>query len=80
MTRELEMWRSESRSQALAASEARRQTEESLQEIHANLQNLEDAISDQMQKTNNLRQTILANDAAMETMMRTIVNPDLAAQ
>lgn len=80
MTRELEMWRSESRSQALAAAEARRQTEESLQEIHANLQNLEDAISDQMLKTNNLRQTILSNDAAMETMMKTIVNPDIAAQ
>jgi TRAF3-interacting protein 1 len=80
MTRELEMWRSESRNQALAAAEARRQTEESLQEIHANLQNLEDAISDQMQKTNNLRQTILANDAAMEAMMKTIVNPDIAAQ
>ncbi|KPI84205.1 hypothetical protein ABL78_6745 [Leptomonas seymouri] len=80
MTRELEMWRSESRSQALAATEARRQTEESLQEIHANLQNLEDAISDQMQKTNNLRQTILSNDAAMETMMKTIVNPDITAQ
>ncbi|AIN98261.1 microtubule-binding protein, putative [Leishmania panamensis] len=80
MTRELEMWRSESRSQALAAAEARRQTEETLQEIHANLQNLEDAISDQMLKTNNLRQTILANDAAMEAMTRTIVNPDIAAQ
>lgn len=80
MTRELEMWRSESRNQALAAAEARRQTEESLQEIHANLQNLEDAISDQMLKTNNLRQSILANDAAMEAMMKTIVNPDIAAQ
>ncbi|CAG9573601.1 conserved hypothetical protein [Leishmania major strain Friedlin] len=80
MTRELEMWRSESRNQALAAAEARRQTEESLQEIHANLQNLEDAISDQVLKTNNLRQTILANDAAMEVMAKTIVNPDIAAQ
>ena len=80
MTRELEMWRSESRNQALAAAEARRQTEESLQEIHANLQNLEDAISDQMQKTNNLRRAILTNDAAMETMMKTIVNPDIGAQ
>ncbi|AYU78653.1 hypothetical protein, conserved [Leishmania donovani] len=80
MTRELDMWRSESRNQALAAAEARRQTEESLQEIHANLQNLEDAISDQVLKTNNLRQTILANDAAMEVMAKTIVNPDMAAQ
>ncbi|KAG5506184.1 hypothetical protein GH5_05867 [Leishmania sp. Ghana 2012 LV757] len=80
MTRELEMWRSESRSQALAAAEARRQTEESLQEIHANLQNLEDAISDQVLKTNNLRRTILANDAVMESMMKTIVNPDIAAR
>ncbi|KAK7196734.1 Microtubule-binding protein MIP-T3 [Novymonas esmeraldas] len=80
MTRELEMWRSESRSQALAAAEARRQTEESLQEIFANLQNLEDAITDQVLKTNNLRHAILANDAAMEAMMRTIVNPDITAQ
>ncbi|GET88424.1 hypothetical protein, conserved [Leishmania tarentolae] len=80
MTRELEMWRSESRNQALSAAEARRQTEESLQEIHANLQNLEDAISDQVLKTNNLRQIILANDAAMEVMAKTIVNPDIAAQ
>ncbi|KAG5502514.1 hypothetical protein JIQ42_05395 [Leishmania sp. Namibia] len=80
MTRELEMWRSESRSQALAAAEARRQTEESLQEIHANLQNLEDTISDQVLKTNNLRRTILANDAVMESMTKTIVNPDIAAR
>ncbi|KAG5479500.1 hypothetical protein LSCM1_04766 [Leishmania martiniquensis] len=80
MTRELEMWRSESRSQALAAAEARRQTEESLQEIHAHLQNLEDAISDQVLKTNNLRRTILANDAVMESMTKTIVHPDVAAQ
>ncbi|KAG5505814.1 hypothetical protein JKF63_05150 [Porcisia hertigi] len=80
MFRELEMWRSESRNQALAAAEARRQTEESLQEIHANLQNLEDAISDQMLKTNNLRRSILANDAAIEGMTKIIVNPDIAAQ
>lgn len=80
MTRELEMWCSESRNQALAAAEARRQTEESLQEIHANLQSLEDAISDQMQKTNNLRQHILMNDTATEAMMKMIVNPDISSQ
>ncbi|KAH8616581.1 putative Microtubule binding protein MIP T3 [Trypanosoma vivax] len=77
MSRELEMWRSEARSQALAASDARRQTTESLQEVHAQLQALEDAINDQILKTHNLRCSIINNDNAIAGMIRMIVNPDM---
>jgi len=76
MTRELDTWRSEARGQALAAADARRQTEESLQEIQAQLQNLEDAISDQVMKTNSIRQNILTNDASIKTMIQMVVGPD----
>lgn len=76
MIRELETWRSEARNQALAAAEARRQTQESLLEAQSKLQAMEDSISDQLQKTNNLRQTILTNDTAIEGMIGMIVGPD----
>ncbi|EPY16537.1 hypothetical protein STCU_11168 [Strigomonas culicis] len=78
MSRELDMWRSEARSQSVAAEDAHRQTQESLREVQAQLQNLEDAITDQLLKTNNLRRNILANDQAMQNMMRMIVNPEVA--
>ncbi|CBH14958.1 hypothetical protein, conserved [Trypanosoma brucei gambiense DAL972] len=76
MGRELEMWRSEARSQALAAADARRQTTESLQEVHAQLQALEDAISDQILKNHNIRRNIISNDNAIAGMVRMFVNPD----
>ncbi|KAH9597639.1 TRAF3-interacting protein 1 [Trypanosoma melophagium] len=77
MARELEMWRSEARSQALAAADARRQTTESLQEVHAQLQNLEDAINDQILKTQNIRRNVINNDNTIAGMVRMIVNPDM---
>ncbi|RNF07944.1 uncharacterized protein Tco025E_07274, partial [Trypanosoma conorhini] len=76
MARELEMWRSEARSQALAAADARRQTMESLQEVHAQLQNLEDAIKDQVLKTHNIRRSVINNDNAIAGMVRMILGPD----
>lgn len=77
MVREMEMWRSESRNQALGAADARRQTEESLQEIHAQLQHLDDDINEQIAKTNHLRQSIIASDSAMDGMIRMIVHPEV---
>lgn len=77
MARELEMWRSEARTQALAAADAKRQTRESLQEVHAQLQNLEDAINDQILKTHNIRCNVINNDNAIAGMVRMIVNPDI---
>eukprot|EP00796_Vickermania_ingenoplastis_P010101 gene10101-7068_t len=80
MVRELEMWRSESRNQALGAADARRQTEESLQEVQSQLKNLDDAINDQILKTNHLQQQIIANDAALDGMIKMIVNPDVGGK
>jgi TRAF3-interacting protein 1 len=77
MSRELEMWRTEARTQAAAARDAQRQTEASLHDIHGRLQNLEDAINDQIVKTNIVRKTILSNDQTIETMVRMVVNPEV---
>lgn len=77
MTRELEMWRSEARSQAAAAAEARRQTQESLEEIQAQLQNMDAAMSDQLVKNNYLRRNVLMNDSSIEGMIRMIVSPEV---
>jgi TRAF3-interacting protein 1 len=77
MSRELEMWRTEARTQAVAAQEAQRQTEDSLREIHAKLQTVEDQISDQILKINITRQTILTNDQTIETLLRMVVNPEV---
>ncbi|CCW65842.1 unnamed protein product [Phytomonas sp. EM1] len=77
MTRELETWRSEARNQALAAAEAQRQTEESVQTVQVQLQSIEDAIGDQILKTNRLQQAILANDRAIEGMIRMVVGPEV---
>ncbi|KAF8285042.1 hypothetical protein TcYC6_0002180 [Trypanosoma cruzi] len=77
MARELEMWRSEARSQALAAADARRETMESLQEVNAQLQNLEDAINDQILKTHNIRRSVINNGNAIAGMVRMIVSPEI---
>ena len=77
MSRELEMWRTEARTQATAAREAQRQTEESLHDIYGQLQNLEDAINDQILKTNIARAAILNNDKTIDTMVRMVVNPEV---
>lgn len=76
MSRELEMWRTEARTQAMAALEAQRQTEESLHGVMGNIQNVEDAISDQLNRTNILRATILSNDRTIDTLIRMVVSPD----
>lgn len=78
MSRELEMWRSEARAQAVAAREAQRETELSLHEVHVQQQSLEDSISDQITKTNMLRAKILENEKTVETMVRMVVNPESA--
>lgn len=78
MARELEMWRTEARTQAAAAREAQRQTEESLHDTYSQLQNLEDGINDQILKTNIARAAILNNDKTIDTMVRMVVNPDSA--
>ncbi|ESS67138.1 hypothetical protein TCDM_04223 [Trypanosoma cruzi Dm28c] len=77
MARELEMWRSEARSQALAAADARRETMESLQEVNAQLQNLEDAINDQILKTHKIRRIVINNGNAIAGMVRMIVSPEI---
>ncbi|CAD2221095.1 Microtubule-binding protein MIP-T3 C-terminal region containing protein, putative [Angomonas deanei] len=80
MLRELDMWRGEARTQQFAAEDAHRLTEEQLQETQAQLQNLEDAINDQLLKTNNIRRNILANDRAIQGMMRMVINPEVASR
>lgn len=76
MTRELEMWRAQARNQVMAAAEARRQTQEGLQEVQAQIQNVNEAIADQLIKINNMRRTIINNDRAVDGMVRMIVTPD----
>lgn len=78
MSRELEMWRGEARTQASAARDAQRETESTLHEVHVQLQALEDSIGDQITKTNMVRAKILENEKTIETMVRMVVNPDSA--
>lgn len=76
MSRELEMWKTEAITQTAAANEAHRQTEESLHGVFARIQNIEDAISDQLVRTSILRSNILANDKTIDTMVKMVVAPD----
>eukprot|EP00331_Platyophrya_macrostoma_P012848 CAMPEP_0176413482 /NCGR_PEP_ID=MMETSP0127-20121128/4725_1 /TAXON_ID=938130 /ORGANISM="Platyophrya macrostoma, Strain WH" /LENGTH=520 /DNA_ID=CAMNT_0017793271 /DNA_START=58 /DNA_END=1620 /DNA_ORIENTATION=+ len=78
MSRELDMWRTEARTQAAAAREAQRETEQGLHEVNVQLQALEDSISDQLTKTNILRAKILDNEKTIDTMVKMVVNPDSA--
>lgn len=78
MSRELDMWRAEARTQAAAAREAQRETEQGLHEVNVQLQALEDSISDQLTKTNILRAKILDNEKTIDTMVKMVVNPDSA--
>ena len=80
MSRELEMWRTEARTQAAAAADAQRQTEESLHEVYGRLHAVEDQISDQLVKINLMRQTILQNDQTVETLLKMVVNPEVGGK
>lgn len=76
MSRELEMWRMEARTQASAANDAHRQTQESLHDVHGKTQAVEERLSDQLLRTNLLRSTILGNDRVIETMINMVVSHD----
>jgi TRAF3-interacting protein 1 len=76
MARELEMWKTEARTQSLAAADARRQTDEALRELHAKQQALEDAVNDKQAQINIVRGTIIRNDSTIDTLIRMVVNPE----
>lgn len=80
MARELEMWRTEARTQSTAAAEARRQTDEALREIHARQQALEDAAVEKQQQIAIARAQIQHNDKTIETLIRMVVNPEVGGK
>jgi TRAF3-interacting protein 1 len=76
MTRELDMWRNEARTQTTAATEAQRQTQEGLREVHSQIGTLEDSIADQLQKVSVVRAQIQKNEATIEKLIRMVINPN----
>ena len=76
MTRELDMWRNEARTQTAAAAEAQRQTHESLREVNGQIGGLEDSITDQLQKVSVVRAQIQKNEATIEKLIRMVINPN----
>lgn len=79
MARELDMWRTESRTQAAAATEAQRQTEEALFAAQGQVAAVEESIKDQLQKTSILRATITNNDRTIESLVKMVVQSEPAA-
>lgn len=75
MTRELDMWRNEARTQSNAASEAQRQTQESLREVTSQLSALDESIKDQRQKVSVVRAAIQRNETTIEKLIRMVINP-----
>lgn len=76
MTRELDMWRNEARTQTAAANEAQRQTHESLREVNSQIGSLEEGIADQLQKVSVVRAQIQKNEATIEKLIRMVINPN----
>jgi TRAF3-interacting protein 1 len=76
MARELEMWRTEARTQAAAAADAQRQTEAAMADVNAQLMALDDGINDQLTKHNVVRASMQSNDKTIDNLIRMVVNPD----
>ena len=74
MTKEKQMWQRSVQDVKVQAMEAEHSTEEALQPLYGKLQDLEDSISDQLNKIHNTRANILKNDANIETLLRMVVS------
>eukprot|EP01063_Lacrimia_lanifica_P024669 TRINITY_DN32539_c0_g1_i1.p1 TRINITY_DN32539_c0_g1~~TRINITY_DN32539_c0_g1_i1.p1 ORF type:complete len:485 (+),score=264.10 TRINITY_DN32539_c0_g1_i1:67-1455(+) len=69
MSREKVMWQRQAQDTKVQAQQAEHATEESLQPLYSQIQDLEDAISDQLVKIHTTRSNILKNDGIIETLL-----------
>eukprot|EP00754_Rhynchopus_humris_P031500 Rhum_TRINITY_DN15339_c4_g1::Rhum_TRINITY_DN15339_c4_g1_i1::g.150913::m.150913/K19680/TRAF3IP1, IFT54; TRAF3-interacting protein 1 len=74
MSKEKAMWQRQATDTKVQAQEAEHATEESLQPLYSQLQDLEDAISDQLNKIHTTRANILKNDGIVETLLRMVAS------
>eukprot|EP01059_Diplonema_ambulator_P017229 TRINITY_DN2920_c0_g1_i1.p1 TRINITY_DN2920_c0_g1~~TRINITY_DN2920_c0_g1_i1.p1 ORF type:complete len:477 (+),score=208.22 TRINITY_DN2920_c0_g1_i1:942-2372(+) len=74
MSKEKGMWQRQAQDAKVQAQEVEHATEEALQPLYSQIQDLEDAISDQLNKIHTTQANILKNDAVIDTLLRMAVN------
>eukprot|EP00756_Hemistasia_phaeocysticola_P026773 Hpha_TRINITY_DN16083_c2_g2::TRINITY_DN16083_c2_g2_i1::g.117775::m.117775/K19680/TRAF3IP1, IFT54; TRAF3-interacting protein 1 len=74
MAKEYASWKRQAADTKAQAQETERASQDALQPLQAQLHELEDAISDQLNKIRTVKANILKNDTTIETLLRMVIN------
>ncbi|KAJ9458618.1 hypothetical protein DIPPA_26826 [Diplonema papillatum] len=72
MSKERTLWKRQGQEIKVQAQEAEHVTEEALQPLYSQIQDLEDAVSDQLNKIYTTRANIIKNDMIIETLLKMV--------
>eukprot|EP01062_Namystynia_karyoxenos_P024762 TRINITY_DN19680_c1_g1_i1.p1 TRINITY_DN19680_c1_g1~~TRINITY_DN19680_c1_g1_i1.p1 ORF type:complete len:476 (+),score=254.81 TRINITY_DN19680_c1_g1_i1:80-1429(+) len=74
MAKEYTSWKRQGADTKAQALEIERANQEALQPLQAQLQELEDAINDQLNKIRTVKANIIKNDSTIETLLKMVIN------